>query len=252
MKKKCAVFTIAKNESYFLPIWLKHFKQYFSNEDIYILDHQSTDGSTDNLDVVVAPVYNEKTFDHNWLVSQVQEAQQRLLERYECVLFCEADELVYTVDEDFNDVIDKFLSDDSAKFISVRSHELVQNIEDEAPISETDKIFENRNRWFHHKMYDKSLLSKVPLHWVVGFHDTTDYVKDFKYEMFLVHLHRVDFELMMKRHSDRATWNHKHDGGGLQNLTDDRDFLLNKYFKYTEGEELDFIPFKHKETLKHI
>ena len=46
-KKKCAVFTIVKNENYFLPIWLKHYKRYFDNSDIYVLDHQSNDGSTD-------------------------------------------------------------------------------------------------------------------------------------------------------------------------------------------------------------
>jgi hypothetical protein len=252
MKKKCAVFTIVKNESYFLPIWLKHFKQFFSNEDIYILDHQSNDGSTTNLDVNVISVYNEKTFDHVWLVDQVQIMQQNLLKKYECVLFCEADELIYTINENFNDVIGKFLKDDNTKFISVRSHELVQDLENEAFISETDKIFENRNKWFHWEMYDKSLLSKIPLYWVIGFHNTTNYVKDFTYELFLVHLHRADFELMMKRHIDRAKWNHKHDGGGLQNLTDNRDFLLNKYFKYTEGKELELIPFKHKEALKHI
>lgn len=41
MKKKCAVYTIVKNEDYFLPKWIKHFNKYFDKSDIYILDHQS-------------------------------------------------------------------------------------------------------------------------------------------------------------------------------------------------------------------
>lgn len=69
MKKKCAIFTIAKNEDYFLPKWIKHYKKYFDVSDIYILNHQSSDGSTDNLDVNVVDVFNELAFDHNWLLN---------------------------------------------------------------------------------------------------------------------------------------------------------------------------------------
>jgi hypothetical protein len=96
-KKKCAVFTMVKNENYFLPIWLKHYKRYFDNSDIYILDHQSNDGSTEELDVNVELVINELAFDHQWLVNTVQNFQVKLLEQYESVLFAEADELVYTI-----------------------------------------------------------------------------------------------------------------------------------------------------------
>ena len=59
MKKKSAVFTIVKNENYFLPIWIKHYKKYFNESDMYVLDHQSNDASTNNLSVNVVPVINE-------------------------------------------------------------------------------------------------------------------------------------------------------------------------------------------------
>jgi hypothetical protein len=70
--KDCAVFTIVKNEKLFLPIWIKHYKKFFDDSDIYILDHESNDDSTKNLDVNVIPVYNEFTFDQNWLINTVQ------------------------------------------------------------------------------------------------------------------------------------------------------------------------------------
>lgn len=251
MKKQCAVFTIVKNESYFLPIWLKHFKKYFNNDDIYILDHQSTDGSTKNLDVHVIPLINEMTFDHAWLTSQVENMQETLLKSYESVLFCEVDEIIYTVKENFNDLITKFVSDPNSNFVTVRSHELVQDLDNEQPITETDLIFENRSKWFHWRMYDKTLLSKVPLKWVWGFHDTIGYEKDFKHELYLVHLHRFDFEFMLKRHTERAKWKHKKDGGGQQNLTNDKNYLLS-FFKNTDGQTLVDIPIEHKKALKHV
>jgi hypothetical protein len=80
MKKKCAVYTIVKNENYFLPKWIKHFTKYFDNSDIYILDHQSSDGSTSNLDVNVIEVINELAFDHQWLLDTVENYQSVLLE----------------------------------------------------------------------------------------------------------------------------------------------------------------------------
>lgn len=251
MKKECAVFTIVKNESYFLPIWLKHFKKFFNNEDIYILDHQSSDGSTKNLDVNTFLITNDLTFDHQWLTNQVEIMQEKLLEEYQCVLFCEVDELIYTVNEDFNNFIKLFLLDPTSNFVTVRSHELIQDLDNELPITEEDLIFENRNKWFHWKMYDKTLLSKIPLKWVWGFHDTIGYKKDFKYELFLVHLHRFDFELMLKRHTERSKWKHKNDGGGQQNLTDDRNYLLN-FFKNIDGQILIDIPIEHKRALKYV
>ena len=107
MKKKCAVFTIVKNENYFLPIWLKHYKKYFNNSDIYVLDHQSNDGSTNNLDVNVIRIDYKLAFDHHWLVQTVQQQQTKLLEEYESVLFAEVDEIIYTVNEPLN-ISDRF------------------------------------------------------------------------------------------------------------------------------------------------
>ena len=55
-KKSRAVITMAKNESVFLPIWWRYYAQFFLPEDIYILDHESTDGSTSGGGFVRVPV----------------------------------------------------------------------------------------------------------------------------------------------------------------------------------------------------
>ncbi|MGH3827327.1 MAG: RICIN domain-containing protein, partial [Pseudonocardiaceae bacterium] len=41
-----AVLTIVRNENVFLPIWLHYYGQFFPAQDMYVIDHQSTDGST--------------------------------------------------------------------------------------------------------------------------------------------------------------------------------------------------------------
>lgn len=251
-KKKCAVFTIVKNENYFLPIWLKHYKKYFDNSDIYVLDHQSIDGSTNGLDVNIELIINEFAFDHQWLVETVQNFQVKLLEKYESVLFVEADEIVYTVEKPLNLVIDEFLNNKQLTVQSCISRELIQNLETEKPLNDDELIITNRNYWFEDGMYHKTLLSKVPLKWVLGFHSTTNKTPDHTYNLRLCHLHRFDFEIMLKRNIHRLNnVKIKNDGlSGFQNKITQREDLM-KFF-LSGNKNIESIPEEHKNTLKHI
>ncbi len=67
-----AVFTQVKNEKVFLPIWINHYSQYFNTEDLYVLDHQSKDGSADNLSVNRIITKNPYTEDNKWRVGVVE------------------------------------------------------------------------------------------------------------------------------------------------------------------------------------
>jgi len=259
MKKKCAVFTIVKNESFFLPIWLKYYKKFFDDSDIYVLDHQSTDGSTNNLTVNVVPIVNELAFDHQWLVEIVQLFQKELLENYDCVLFAESDEIIYSVEKELNEVVDDFLSS-NYNYVRCKGYEIIQDLEKEKSLSLDDSIIQNRNYWFDNWMYSKSLLSKVPLNWIWGFHNLTSYPNDFRLDipgafgLTLCHLHRVDFELMLKRHEERATkWKLKNDGSaaGYQHRIGDREGVLQYFNKpVVEGCLIEEIPLAHKNKLE--
>ena len=252
-KKKCAVFTIVKNESYFLPIWIKHYKKYFDSKDIYVLDHESNDGSTTNLDVNVINIFNDLAFDHQWLVDTVQGVQKRLLEEYECVLFAESDELIYTLEKPLNEVITEFISDSNSLYQTATGREIVEDLGKEKSLEPEDEIMEYRNFWFDDPQYHKTLLSKVPLEWVWGFHKIKNGDVDKKYNLWLCHLHRCDFDRMLKRHEERAKkWNLKDDGkeAGFQHRIGDREGVL-KYFKDI-ANPAELIPSKHKQALKGI
>ena len=227
------------------------YKKYFNNEDIYILDHQSTDGSTQNLDVNVIPLVNELAFDHQWLVNVISDFQHHLLQGYESVLFAESDELIYSLDEDLNVLIDKFVLDPDINFLSCHSHEVIQDLENEPSLNKTDEILKHRNNWFYWDMYDKTLLTKIPLQYEWGFHNTIGYPKNFKYDLFLLHLHRCDFELMLERHEERANkWKLKEDGGGFQHRISDKEELL-KFF-HSIPTPIESIPQSHKNALDGI
>ena len=45
-RQRRAVITIVHNEPVFLPIWLAYYSRFFAPDEIYVFDHESTDGST--------------------------------------------------------------------------------------------------------------------------------------------------------------------------------------------------------------
>ncbi len=91
-----AAFTIAHDEPVMLPIWLRYYGRFFAPDDLFVLAHDTSDGSTDGLTGLcnVVPVHREAAFDHRWLRTVVEDFQAFLLRSYETVLFAEVDEFV--------------------------------------------------------------------------------------------------------------------------------------------------------------
>lgn len=260
-KKDCAIFTIVKNEKIFLPIWLGHYMKYFKTNDIYILDHESNDGSITSamagFGINIVPIKNPFAFDHNWLNQTVIDYQKTLLEKYKCVLFAEADELVYSL-KGLDVSISEFLSDDNRKYSTCHGYDVIQAPHEPAYESKyrikiglgltTESIFTLRNFWAPNpEHYNKTLLSKIPLTWCLGFH-RTDHIPIFK-DLFLAHLHRFDFNVMFDR-NQRAkffTFANENPLLGEQNKTFDIVKLINFFNNHAP---LELIPEEHINELK--
>jgi hypothetical protein len=253
MKKAAAVYTIVKNESYHLKKWINHYKKYFNVEDIYILDHDSDDGSTKNLDVNVIKITNKFVFDHRWMNAMVTEHQIKFLEDYECVLFSEVDELIYSVNVSLDKRIESFLKDNSHNYLKCKSYNLYQNfIEEEKDLTEDDLILDYRNYWSRDVDYDKILLTKVPITWTLGFHHLSfGEPVEMAEDLFLLHTHYFDLDLTIKRHYDRIKdYLVCDDQSGVQNKILDKEGVK-KLIDKNQGNS-EKIPKKHKEALKGL
>jgi hypothetical protein len=198
-----AVFTIVQNEPVFMPLWLRYYGRHFDPADVYVLDHDSTDGSTAAAHGVanVVKVYRDVSFDHTWLTGIVEDFQAFLLRSYDAVLFAEADEFVVPDPERYAGIGDYMEQLDG---LSARcsGYNVVHYADEEPPLSFDRPILRQRRYWHQSpQWYSKRLLSRVPLSWNIGFHqefNAPDVEPD--PHLFLVHLHRVDYEYCLDRH----------------------------------------------------
>ena len=171
-KKEICFATFARNEKIRLPIWLSHYSKFSENEDIYVFDQSTTDGSTDNLMCNVIPEPNEKVFDHKWIEEMLNRRHKWLLDRYRIVVFTECDELIITKNsENLREYLIGKLSNSSMSICS-ELFDIVQNEEKgETNYDSMKKISEQRSYWRHWSGALKHTISNVDKEIFIGFHN---------------------------------------------------------------------------------
>ena len=209
---------MSRDERVFLPIWWHYYSRFFNPEDIYILDHETSDGSTSGPGFVRIPV-SHPVVDWGWHRDMLQSHQHRLLESYDAVLCTDVDEIVAPDPRtgDLGEYIDRFQGD----FVNCRGYEILHRQESEPPFDSKLRILDQRFHWYFNPAYSKPLLARVPMLWHGGLHARVDGLTREDPSLYLIHLHRMDYDICLSRHCQRTSqpWN-QHDldrGWGYQN-----------------------------------
>ncbi len=198
-----AAFTIVHNERQFLPLWIKHYKQYFNKEDIYVLDDGTTDRSTENLDVNVLKLKGKYSFDHNFLCKTVNDYQRTLLAKYKTVLFSEVDEFVLTHPDGQN--LAEFIDSMQKPMYRCLGWNIVQKTDSEKPLKLDQRITDQRNFGYKDVHINKVCISQKPCNWTCGFHNGQG--EEVFENLLLIHLHSVDLDIAFARHNERLERN---------------------------------------------
>jgi hypothetical protein len=225
--RRRAAITMVHNEPVFLPIWLAWYSRFFEPDDIYVLDNETTDGSTDRDGFVRIPVRNDKV-DHTWMVRTIESHQRELLDSYDVVVVTDIDEIVTPVPEwgTLGEYLDRF--DEDA--VNCLGYELLHDPRTEPPLRLDRPILDQRRHWFINDGYDKAAITGAPITWKPGFHQRADggqFNPD--PDLRLIHLHRMDYEICRDRHRTRKrrAWAEEDatKGWALHNqITDDAEF----------------------------
>ena len=217
---QCALITISYNEKELLPIWHKYYSKFFAAEDIYILDHMSTDGSADPSKFPPGTRVQKWTHANfkmpvgyrSWMIETLQDRFLRF--GYKCVLFSDVDELIVpspaSYPEGLNQYLKKFLAND--KLLRVRStareigHMTYGNGSEathEPPLDWSKPILQQRRYFAYDARYNKPLLTKVPITYRPGFHRTFDFkLNDAIFldkDLVMFHLRSLDKDFCMNR-----------------------------------------------------
>jgi len=202
-KKKLAVFTHVRDERGMLPLWIKHYAKHVPKEDIYIIDHDTVDGSTSKLDVEVIKVFNGAQADEVFKTQNVMAMQRTLFSKYEYVLYVDADEIVFPG----KGTLPEFLKDSEKDVFVYKAWEPIE-VEGEEPLDWSKPLLQQRPNGVWHDIVSKPVLAKVPLRWCWGQHHSDKQqggIKNATEGLYGIHLHRIDKELSRQRHIMRSS-----------------------------------------------
>ena len=226
-RRRRAVVTIVHDEAVFLPLWLGYYSRYFAADDIYVLDNDSSDGSTDRDGFVRVPTPHPSV-DHTWMAETLAAFQEELLDRYDVVLVADADEIISPLPS--WGTLDQYIDRLDEEFVNPLGYEILHLPDREPPLDLSRPVLDQRGYWFANDAYDKPLLATVPMTWVPGLHASADGRRNYDPDLRLIHLHRMDYELCRARHGARA----RRDWGAA-----DLDHGWASYNRLEAGEEFD-------------
>ena len=214
----CAIFTIVRNEATILPIFLRYYSKQVPVSDIWILDHDTTDGSTSPdkfpQGINYRKVYGDKAWSpHHFMNRQVEIHQQRLFRSgYKCVLFVEGDEIIVADTAKYpsglKDYFNDFIHDEVRLVVRVTGVDIAHVSEGfiESKLDWKKPVLEQRRYGLRNFFFDKPLLSKIPLAYIPGHHgaashlhgNTLDNLKPDS-DLVMLHLHYVDKDFCIER-----------------------------------------------------
>eukprot|EP01038_Epipyxis_sp_PR26KG_P008289 gene8289-11219_t len=219
---QCAAFTISHNETDMLEVWLRYYSKHLP---VWILNHHSgKDESVNELriskelikqsNVSVIELYGDHAgFPMGFFITQADLHQYRLFRYgFKCVLLSDVDEIVVPDPTKYphglKEYLTNFANDPNRKYQRVNSYLLAHislpNGDDmtnvEQPVNWSQSILAQRHYWTPVGFYNKPLLSKIPLRYKAGFHNTyISHPIPVDYDLIMLHLKEFDQKFCVDR-----------------------------------------------------
>src|SRR5579862_277055 len=197
MSDNIAIITMVYNEGVNLPIWLRHYRRVAPNATLFVIDHSSDDGSTDNLhDVTRIPLPRDQ-FDERDRTFLVNSLQQGFLRYFKTVIYTDCDELIVP-DPTKSPTLEAYLSGKRYSYASPVGINVIHIVEAEPPIDFSKPLLRQRRYGQFHSHMCKPVVTRVPLIWEAGFHACNQryYVDK---DLYLFHIKQIDRDEALRR-----------------------------------------------------
>jgi len=209
MKKDKVIFTVVKNENYFLKKWLEYYRKHFDDCDIIVFDNMSTDGSTKDLPVKTHKLHNSNCYDPTWMWNKINDITVELLEDYKYVVYTDVDEFLITNDgSSLNSALDKIININQPCVIS-KGYDIIHiPIEEPDPFDVNKSILKQRKYINPNQMYDKVVMINYDPEFCTGAHTAMNEIWYSENERItpnisLIHCKKFDRQLIINRIKQR-------------------------------------------------
>jgi hypothetical protein len=166
---KIAALTFVYNENVNLPIWLRYYGSQFGNKNLFVIDRESDDRSTNDLGDANRIVVPRDPFDDKKKVNCMSSFQNGLLSYYDAVVCGDCDEIVVPNPTKYIDLTD-YVAKMDGDYATCIGIDILHIINLEPPIDLNKPILEQRRFGRFRSAGCKTLLSRVPLRWAPGLH----------------------------------------------------------------------------------
>ena len=167
-----AVITVVRDEATMLPRWIRHYSQQVGDpERLFVIDDNSTDGSTDDLP---CPVIRLPRRDHEeWAVTRLRMVNAfatGLLQSFDAAVFVDADEFLVADPAKYADLRELVADRPDAKAIGAMALNVVHRVDAEPPLRPDEPVLRQRRvAKFIPKMC-KPAVKRGTAHWAAGSH----------------------------------------------------------------------------------
>jgi hypothetical protein len=194
---KVAALTFVFNEAVNLPIWIKYYGSNFGEKNLYIVDRESTDGSTSNLGEVNRIVIPRDAFDDRKKADFMSSMQNALLNYYDAVVCGDCDELVVPNLSVYTNLLD-YATKMDFDHVACIGLNVLHILNHEPPLDLSEPILAQRRFARFVSATCKTQLSRVPIKWLPGLH-CLNRMPNFDANLFMLHTKTMDYGIASAR-----------------------------------------------------
>jgi hypothetical protein len=229
---KAAALTFVFNESVNLPVWIKYYGSNFGEKNLFVVDRESTDGSTSNLGEVNRIVIPRDAFDDRKKADFMSSMQNALINYYDAVVCGDCDELVVPNIGPYASLAD-YVAKMDTDYATCIGLNVLHILNQEPPLDLSQPILPQRRYARFMSATCKTMLSRVPIRYLPGLH-CLDLRPKIDRNLFMFHTKTMDYNLAAGRQSiNRATpWSEESlsQGFGAHHRYDYAQFVREAFF----------------------
>jgi hypothetical protein len=163
---------MAADESEMLPLWLDYYGRQLGRGNLYVLDDNSSDGSTDGLDCSVirlppAPWKRKWSKARRGIVNGLSRA---LLEVYDAVVFVDTDEFLVPDPAKYDGLRDYITRRSDLDVMAGLGLDLLHDPDHEPPIDPSRRVLTQRSLVKVEPGMSKPSIKRIPEPWLAGGH----------------------------------------------------------------------------------